>query len=135
MTDVPQDEASKGTAEPPCILVVDDADVARRFMTLALRKTGYRIAEARDGSEALDQLDGACPDLLITDSTMPGVDGTTLIIEARARYPKLPILRVSGSHGHSGIRATLPADVRTLDKPFGYDALLAAVQELLPLPH
>ena len=118
-------------AEPPCILVVDDADVARHFMTLALRKEGYRVSEARDGADALEQLDGACPDLLITDSTMPGIDGTTLIAEARARYPALPILRVSGSQGLSGIRAILPPDVPTLDKPFGREALLAAVARLL----
>lgn len=119
--------------EPPCVLVVDDADVARRFMVLTLQENGYRVSEARDGMEGLEQLQGACPDLLITDSTMPWMDGTTLIAEARARYPKLPILRVSGSHGLSGIRATLPPDVPTLNKPFGYDAFMAAVTALLPL--
>ena len=131
MADAVQHEDRNAAAESPCILVVDDADVARRFMTQALRKEGYRVSEARDGADALEQLEADCPDLLITDSTMPGIDGTTLIAEARARYPTLPILRVSGSHGLSGIRAILPPDVPTLDKPFGYDALLTAVAALL----
>ena len=103
-------------------------------MVFTLRENGYRVSEARDGMEGLEQLDGACPDLLITDSTMPWMDGSTLIAEARARYPRLPILRVSGSHGLSGIRAALPPDVPTLNKPFGYDAFIEAVTSLLPRP-
>lgn len=101
--------------------------ISRHFIVLALRQHGYRVSEAGDGVEALEQLKGACPDLLITDSTMPWIDGTTLIAEARARYPMLPVIGVSGSHGLSGIRAILPPDVPTLDKPFGYDTLLETV--------
>lgn len=101
--------------------------ISRHFIVLALRQHGYRVSEAGDGVEALEQLKGACPDLLITDSTMPWIDGTTLIAEARARYPMRPVIGVSGSHGLSGIRAILPPDVPTLDKPFGYDTLLETV--------
>lgn len=114
-----------------CILIVDDTDIARMLGARVLREAGYTVVEARNGLEALEQLEGPCPDLLITDSTMPGMDGTALITEARARFPKLPILRTSGSLGLSGTRSYLPSDIRTLDKPFEAEQLLEAVASLL----
>ena len=116
------------------ILVVDDTDIARILCVRVLREAGYAVMEARNGLEALEKLDGPGPDLLITDSTMPGMDGTALIAEARSRLPHLPILRVSGSHGLSGTRTYLPPDIATLDKPFETEQLLAAVSSMLSPP-
>ncbi|HEX6091629.1 MAG TPA: response regulator [Gemmatimonadales bacterium] len=113
------------------ILVVDDTDIARILCARVLREAGYAVVEARNGLEALEQLEGSCPDLLITDSTMPGMDGAALIAEARSRYPELPVLRTSGSFGLSGSRTYIPPDIRTLDKPYEPEELLGIVQELL----
>ena len=90
------------------ILVVDDTDIARTLCARVLREAGYAVVEAGNGVEALEHLETDCPDLLVTDSTMPGMDGTALIAAARSRYPKLPILRTSGSFGLSGTRDYLP---------------------------
>ena len=114
-----------------CILVVDDTDIARVLCARVLREAGYKVGEARNGVEALEQLRGECPDLLVTDSNMPVMDGTRLIAEARQLHPHLPIVRISGSLGLSGARASIPADVVTLDKPFENDDLLAVVARLL----
>ena len=111
----------------PVILVVDDDDFVRGISVRILTDAGYRVSAARNGLEALEQLYQSCPDLLITDSTMPELDGTALIREARSRFPDLPILRISGSFGSSPARDHLPADIETLDKPFDHDELLAAV--------
>lgn len=116
------------------ILVVDDTDIARTLCARVLREAGYGVVEARNGLEALEQLEGACPDLLITDSTMPGMDGSALIAEARSRYPGLPILRTSGSFGLSGARTYLPSEIRTLDKPYEAEQLLETVEQLLSKP-
>ncbi|HEU4828427.1 MAG TPA: response regulator [Gemmatimonadales bacterium] len=113
------------------ILVVDDTDIARMLCVRVLREAGYTVIEARNGLEALERLAGPRPDLLITDSTMPGMDGAALIAEVRRRHPRLPILRTSGSFGLSGSRSYLPSDIRTLDKPFETDQLLDAVASLL----
>ena len=113
------------------ILVVDDTDIARTLCARVLREAGYGVVEARNGLEALEQLEGACPDLLITDSNMPGMDGTALIAEARSRYPGLPILRTSGSYGLSGARSRVPSEVPTLDKPYEPEQLLETVEQLL----
>jgi CheY-like chemotaxis protein len=115
----------------PCILVVDDTDIARILCVRVLREAGYKVEEARNGIEAMEQLRGDCPDLLVTDSNMPIMDGTRLIAEARQLHPGLPIVRISGSLGLSGARNSIPADVLTLDKPFENEELLAAVAGML----
>ena len=115
-------------ASPPRyrVLVVDDQDIPRNYVARALRDAGYEVSHARDGLEAIEQLHTACPDLLITDNRMPGMSGDALIAEARERFPELAILRISG--GGDGEHPRAP----TLYKPFDPDALLAAVQEVLP---
>jgi chemosensory pili system protein ChpA (sensor histidine kinase/response regulator) len=118
----------------PVILVVDDDDFVRNISIRILKEAGYRVSAARNGLEALEQLYQSCPDLLITDSSMPELDGSALIQEARSRFPELPILRISGSSGTSAAREELPADVRTLDKPFDHDELLEAVTRLVGPP-
>lgn len=115
----------------PAILVVDDDDVVRELTLRILMDAGYRVAAARNGLEALEQLYQACPHLLITDSSMPELGGSELIAEARSRFPDLPILRMSGSFGSTSVRDRLPADVQTLDKPFGAEELLEAVALLI----
>lgn len=116
----------------PAVLIVDDEDLVRHLCVRILSEAGFRVSEARNGLEALEQLHQACPDLMITDSSMPKVGGAHLIAEARSRFPDLAILRISGSFGASGVRDRLPPDVVTLDKPFANETFLAAVRRLLP---
>jgi chemosensory pili system protein ChpA (sensor histidine kinase/response regulator) len=118
----------------PVILLVDDDDFVRNISARILTEAGYRVSAARNGLEALEQLYQSCPDLLITDSTMPELDGTALIREARSRFPDLPIVRVSGSFGASGVRDDLPGDIVTLDKPFDPDELVALVARKVGRP-
>ena len=117
---------------PPAILFVDDENSVRELCVRILTEADYRVSAARNGLEALEQLYRSCPDLLITDSSMPQFGGSALIQEARARFPDLPVLRISGSDGISGVRERLPADVVTLAKPFDPDDLLEAVARLIP---
>ncbi len=112
------------------ILMVDDEDLVRFLCVRILTEAGYHASDARNGDEALELLSADTPDLLITDSSMPVLGGIGLILEARSRYPSLPILRISGSYGLPGIRDLVPRDITTLDKPFGGGELLAAVGRL-----
>ena len=95
------------------------------MLSRALEHAGYAVTQAEDGQAALAQLDAECPDLLITDNRMPGMTGDALIAEARARFPELPILRLSGGDDQEH------PDVATLYKPFDPDRLVGAVRELL----
>ncbi len=80
------------------IFVVDDEELVGRFITLALAATGYRVrcfnlAEAC--LAAIDEPDAHC-DLLLTDQTMPGMQGTELAAAIQKRRPNLPVIVMSG---------------------------------------
>ena len=109
----------------PCILVVDDNADVLRVISRTLELAGYTVTHAADGFAGLAILETDCPDLLITDNRMPGMTGDALIVEARARFPDLRILRLSGGgdEEHAG--------VTTLYKPFQPDELIEVVRELV----
>jgi diguanylate cyclase (GGDEF)-like protein len=60
------------------VLVVDDDPMMRRVLVQLLESNGYLVREAEDGLEALESVSENCPDLLITDWEMPGLDGVEL---------------------------------------------------------
>lgn len=67
------------------ILIVDDADLVRRYYRMILEKGGYVVDEALNGIEALEKLSASKPDLLIVDVNMPQMDGLTFISALRRR--------------------------------------------------
>ena len=79
-------------------LVVDDQPMMRRFLAECLGHEGWEVQEAEDGGEALVYLDaGKRCDLLISDLSMPGMDGTALIQTARQKRPDLTAVLLTGS--------------------------------------
>ena len=59
----------------PLILVVDDYQDAREMYAEYLQFSGFRVAEARNGNEAVDQAFALKPDLILMDLSLPGMDG------------------------------------------------------------
>lgn len=113
---------------PPTILVVDDDDEARAVMRDALEEAGYRVLEAREGSEALmvaDWHDGPIH-LVVTDVMMPHVDGGEFGQRLRPLRAETKVLYVSGY-----AKDSLPGEVAFLAKPFTPEELVAKVRELL----
>ena len=82
----------------PAVLVVDDSAVVRAMLRKLLENNGYRIVLARDGLEALAQLDQTAFALMITDLEMPNMDGVGLIsaLSGRPGGADLPILAITG---------------------------------------
>ena len=78
------------------ILVVDDESAIRLILNLALKQAGYDVSEACDGKEASQLLEQRQPDLLITDLSMPEMEGGDLIQEVHTLYPDMPIIAMSG---------------------------------------
>lgn len=123
--------ADPAAARAAAILLVDDEGVVRHPVAEGLRRFGHAVTEADSGEAARSILaDPARPvDLLITDFSMPGIDGLELARLARELRPALPILLMSG-------REDLPAEGvqrvdRMLVKPFRRADLLAAVAALV----
>ena len=108
------------------ILVVDDDSAICDALALLLEEAGYVGRTAPDGLAALDAIAEDAPDLVITDLYMPGLDGPGLIERLRSERPDLPLIVLS-----AGIRASPPAGVPFVAKPFTAEHLLATVARLL----
>lgn len=83
--------------ERPTVLVVDDAQVDRRLAGWLLEKHGgWQVAYAGDGFEALTEIARNYPQVVLTDIQMPDMDGLKLLEEIRAKYPRLPVVLMTG---------------------------------------
>ncbi|MDB5662316.1 MAG: multi-sensor hybrid histidine kinase, partial [Sphingomonas bacterium] len=138
-------EASAEVAPPPppppkptelwgtgTILLVEDEDMVRAVAERALVRQGYQVLTAANGEEALELLGAGEPvDLLISDVMMPTMDGPTLVGHARARFPGLPILFMSG-YAEEQLRRSINLDgVAFLPKPFSVQQLAEAARDAL----
>ena len=86
------------TEQGPLILVVDDYEDAREMYAEYLRFCGFRVAEARNGNEALEQAFSLMPDLILMDLSLPGMDGweATRQLKADTRTNKIPVVALTG---------------------------------------
>ncbi|HEY7443953.1 MAG TPA: response regulator [Vicinamibacterales bacterium] len=87
----------------PLVLVVDDFSDAREMYGEYLRFCGYRVAEAQNGVEAIDQAISLKPDVILMDLSMPIVDGweATRRLKADNRTKDIPVVALTG-HAMSG---------------------------------
>lgn len=81
------------------ILIVDDYAPNHRLMSFVLEQSGYAVVSASDGQQALDCLEGMQIDVIVTDLTMPRLDGLGLAarVRADARFSQVPIVMVTAS--------------------------------------
>ena len=91
--------------KPALVLIVEDDVMARRLMCKALKRYGFRIAEAGNGQEALAVYDQRQPDIVLLDIEMPVMDGYTTCRELRMRAnaQQLPVLMVSGNSDRASV--------------------------------
>ncbi|MBM3983004.1 MAG: response regulator [Planctomycetes bacterium] len=131
-----------GRTNPPCapaqrprtLLVAEDDDAVRSFVTAVLETAGFVVVSAPDGLTAGDLFaaDPARFDLVLTDVIMPYALGTEFALRARALRADVPVLFMSAFPGGAGIAPEpLPPDEPLLEKPFSAAALLAAVHGAL----
>jgi two-component system cell cycle response regulator DivK len=86
------------TDTSPLILVVDDYQDAREMYAEYLQFSGFRVAEARNGNEAVEQAFALKPDLILMDLSLPGMDGweATRRLKADDRTRHIPIVALTG---------------------------------------
>jgi len=127
--------SSRSTAVPagrPRILVVDDEANIRDLLAKTLALAEYDVDLAPDGRAALDRLRLIPYDLLITDLKMPGVDGLTVIKEARRLKPDIPVIIITGfSSEASAIEAVNIGVSGYLTKPFRVPRVLSVAARAL----
>ncbi len=116
------------------ILIVDDSEVMRRQVALALTGAGFAIVEACDGLDGLEQL-ARRPDvaLVICDVKMPRMNGLEMIAEGKANpaHAGLPILMLTTEGSAEDIATAKKAGARGwIVKPFVAAQLIAAAQKL-----
>jgi CheY-like chemotaxis protein len=100
------------------LLIVDDEPEIRAEMVEYFEGKGYRVVQAADGLEALEKIEAAIPDAVITDLKMPRYDGFELIRRLRATHAEVIIIAVAGTYSHEDLEraGTLGAQA-TLRKP------------------
>jgi two-component system cell cycle sensor histidine kinase/response regulator CckA len=116
------------------VLVVDDEPMVREMVALMLETDGFSVLKARDGADAIDisRSHRGEINLLVTDVTMPGMDGCDLAEELQTVNPSLEVLMISGFYENRV--AERCSRFSMLAKPFSMTSLLSVVRALLGRP-
>ena len=114
------------------VLLVEDEPTVRGVAERALTRHGYKVITADSGEDALEVLARVDEiDLLISDVVMPGMDGPTMVKQARQDRPKLKILFMSG-YAEEQLRNSINVDnVSFLPKPFSVQELAEAAKRAM----
>ncbi len=114
------------------ILVVDDEERIRQSLTGVLKDEGYEVAQAKDGAQALKQIETDSPDLVLLDIWMPGMDGMETLEKIKAQIPNLPVIMISG-HGNIelAVKGTKLGAFDFIEKPLSLEKVLLSIQHAL----
>jgi two-component system cell cycle sensor histidine kinase/response regulator CckA len=115
----------------PLFLVVDEDPLLRNGMKRVVLDEGFLVVTAASGVEAMDLVaDGLAPDAVLSDLSMPGMDGVTLASRLHARFPDLPFVFMSGSTDAAELaRVARDAGGTVLEKPFDLGVLARSVRD------
>jgi DNA-binding NtrC family response regulator len=114
------------------ILVVDDEPGIREVLRAGLTDDGHRVLVATSGEEALTILTREVADLVITDLSMPGIDGVELLRRASKLAPDLPAIVITAfGSKQSAIDAMRHGAVNYLEKPFDVEEMRLHVRRAL----
>src|SRR5512139_3679711 len=117
---------------PGRILFIDDDPAGREVALFNLRKAGYEVAAAPDGSEGLKAFAASPFDLVITDLKMPGTSGMEVLRTVRGRAPDVPVLVITAfGNVETAVAAMKEGAYDFIGKPFHRDQLLLAVSKAL----
>ena len=118
----------------PRVLVVDDDAGLLRLLNIRLSSAGYEVRTAGDGRQALAQLDGFRPHVVVTDLRMQGMDGMALFEAIHEQNPTLPVMILT-AHGSipDAVEATQRGVFGYLTKPFDSHELLTRIHKAVGL--
>jgi CheY-like chemotaxis protein len=129
-------------AQQKVLVAEDDPDILQ-VISVALRKLGYEIIEARNGAEVLDKIlgrllggdEGERPDIIIADVRMPGLSGLEILEGLRqAHWPTVCVLMTAFADQEMRAEARRLGASALFEKPFDIDDLVTVVINLAPSP-
>jgi len=118
------------------ILVVDDEPVSRLVAQRILIKKGYQVALAANGQEALIALEKLCPDVIILDYMMPGMDGPAVLAEIRKQevHRRTPVLLLTSSNAEEHVARAFRAGAQDfITRPVDWRVVSARINAALEL--
>lgn len=114
------------------ILIVDDEKKIRNILTHILADEQYDTAACANGEDALDCVDTWCPDLILMDQNMPGMDGIETMIRIREKYPSISVIILTAFGSIPlAVKAMKSGAYNYITKPFDNEELLIAVRRAL----
>ena len=116
------------------ILVIDDDPVQRLLARGVLEKAGHKIVEAVNGTQGLEQARQSCPDLIVCDVLMPGLNGYQLVaaLKHEATLATVPVVMLTSLAERSHVRIGMTADADDyIAKPFSASDLQESVAAVL----
>jgi CheY-like chemotaxis protein len=115
------------------LLVVDDSPTVLSLLQLVFEGDNYEVATARDGLEGLEKVRHWKPDLIITDSVMPNIDGFELlrILKSDPATREIPVIMLTGSDQADPSQATRLQPDALASKSADWSELLALARNLL----
>jgi two-component system, cell cycle response regulator DivK len=121
-------------ASPPLVLVVEDYQDAREMYAAYLQFSGYRVAEAANGEEAIEQARTLLPDIILMDLALPKMDGweATRRLKADDRTRHIPVVALTGHAlaGHADGAREAGCDA-FVTKPCLPDELVSEIRRML----
>lgn len=122
--------------EAPLVMVVDDSLTVRKISSRLLERAGYRVATAKDGIDALEQIARQKPDVILADIEMPRMDGFELVRALRAdpQLADLPVIMITSRIAERHRQVARELGVRHyLGKPYDESELLGLIAGLIKL--
>ena len=119
---------------PRKVLLVEDEDQLRGVLRDLLEREGFTVVEARDGVQALDEIDRSAPDAMVLDLNLPKIDGYQVLnhIRARPATASIPVLVLTAREDEdSEVKVFESGANDFISKPFRPRALSARLKALL----
>lgn len=115
------------------ILIAEDEEATRILLARALELDGHTVHAAADGAEALEYLQGGGEaDILLTDISMPLMDGIALALSVSRDWPNLPVVLMTGFADQRERASGLDSLIRgVIVKPFQMEDVRAKIREVL----
>jgi len=125
-------EDLKTESSPYRILVVDDEELIRNLVVKVLSELGHSWITAIDGVDALNKMGENKFDAVITDITMPNMDGIILTREISKQYPAIPVMVMVGFDEEYSVGTAISVGAREfIKKPFSLDEFAIRLHKMV----